>query len=280
MSLAQIDARRAAIRTHLFLLCPNNSGSTYLGNAIKRSQHVWGFRPEGQHVFGFAGPHTQGHEHALIWGSTPETRAVFEDADYDWERTERAWYYHAEAARDDASVFFTKSPPFLLIAQQLRAHFRGTRFILMVRNPFAMMEGIVRRYDQLERFETRAELIKATAQHIVTCFEYQAKNRAAFADIACSFTYEELCAAPDAAAKKIAALVPVLDDLDLTQRLAVKGQYDERLRNMNADQIARLSDDDLAGAARVFAPHAELFEPHGYSIDPHTVRVTSLPDGE
>lgn len=280
MSLADIEARRAAIRTHLFLLCPNNSGSTFLGNAIKRSQHVWGFAPEGQHVFGFAGPHTQGSRWALIWGSTPEARAHFEGGHYDWQRIEKAWYHHASAARDDAPVFFTKSPPFLLIAEQLRAHFKGTRFIFMVRNPFAMMEGVVRRYAKQDRFATRTDLVEAVARHIVTCFEVQAANRKRYADISCAFTYEELCADPQGIARKIHTLVPELDDLDLAQRLSVKGQYDEPLRNMNADQIARLSDQDIATAARIFAPRRDLFEPFGYAIDPAGADVTNSADGE
>lgn len=266
MSLADIETRRAAIRTHLFLLCPNNSGSTFLGNAIKRSAHVWGFEKEGQHVFGFAGPHTRGSNWALIWGSTPEARALFEEGEYNWPRIEKAWYHHADAAREDAPVFFTKSPPFLLIAEQLHTHFADTRFIFMVRNPFAMMEGIVRRYATQDRFATRAELVEAVARHIVTCFEVQAQNRERYADISCAFTYEDLCADPQGMAAQIQALVPELDDLDLSQRLAVKGQYDEPLRNMNADQIARLSEEDIAIAARNFSAHRHLFEPLGYDI--------------
>ena len=60
-------------------------------------------------------------------------------------------------------------------------------------------------------------------------------------------------------------LVPQLDDLNLRQKIKVR-EYDENLRNMNKQQIARLSKDDICHINEIFSPHRDLFEFFGYSL--------------
>ena len=265
MTLDRIAARDAQIDTHLFLLCPNNSGSTYLSSAIARSQHVLSLAKEGQHMFGFAGPHTRNSPFALVWGGTPEGLATFADGDYDWKRTKKAWYFHAEGA-EDANVFHTRSPPFLLVSDQLRANFRDARFILMVRDPYATLEGIVRRRRGAAEDLPLTDLPTVAARHLVTCFEKQRANRETLAGCSTFFTYEALCADPQAVAAQVEDLLPQLGDLDLSQRLRVKGMYDEPLRDMNEEQISRLSPEDIAAANAVFEQHEDLLTQFGYAL--------------
>lgn len=267
MSKHKIEQVAAAVTTHLFILCPNNSGSTYLSRAIAQSRQVWSLEREGQHVLGFAGPQTLNSPWPLVWAADESRLAHFRDSpDYDWERTRKAWYFHATAARDDAPVFHTKAPPFLLIADQLRAAFANTRFIIMVRNPYATLEGILRRWQRTDASARTLDLAEAGARHIVACFEHQIRNIERFYGCSVAFTYEELCAAPDAKAHEIRVLVPGLDDLDLTQRLAIKGTYDEPLRNMNAEQIARLSPEEINRANTVFGPREDILARFGYTL--------------
>ena len=267
MSAALIEDRRQAIKQHLFLLCPNNSGSTYLSRALATSQSVWSLPREGQHMVGFAGPSTIETPWPLIWGAQEGSLAHFRDSpDYDWERTKRAWYFHANAARDDAPVFHTKSPPFLLIADQLAANFVNTSFLFMVRDPYATLEGIMRRHIAAGTVAEVGRLPEIAARHLVTCYRYQRDNIAKFADRSKFFRYEDLCADPQAVANSIAELMPELEGLDLTQKLAVKGSYDEPLRNMNKDQIARLSAAEIEMANEIFCPNAELLSHFDYSI--------------
>ena len=267
MSKAHLEQVTRAVNTHVFILCPNNSGSTYLSRALAASQHVWSLEREGQHVLGFAGPQTLNSPWPLIWGATQESLSHFRDSpDYDWLRTRKAWYVQAQARRPDAPVFHTKAPPFLLIADQLQAAFEQARFIIMVRNPYAVLEGILRRWQRAENAKRDLDLATIAARHLIACFTYQRQNMERLAGCSTSFTYEQLCEAPVHAAQRIQALVPQLDDLDLTQRLKVKGIYDEPLRNMNAEQIARLGSEEIATATAIFAPHRQLFADFGYAL--------------
>lgn len=267
MSAAIIERRRAAIKTHLFLLCPNNSGSTYLSRALGTSPHVWSLAQEGQHMLGFAGPSTMQTPWPLIWAASDESLSHFRDSpDYDWERTKKAWYFQATASREDAPVFHTKSPPFLAIADQLDAHFADPRFLIMVRNPYAAMEGIMRRRGRSPQNTDSAELPRIAARHLVACLAMQARNIERLGSKAVHFTYEFLCDQPDEVARRITALVPEIGDLDLTQKIAVKGEYDEPLRNMNADQIDRLTEQDIALANEIFSQHTAVLSHFNYSL--------------
>lgn len=264
---SEIEQRRAAIRKHLFLLCPNNSGSTYLSRAIATSPNVWSLEREGQHTFGFAGPTTTDTPWALIWAGEDDTLAFFRDSpDYDWERSKKAWYLLAEAERDDAPVFHTRSPPFLAITDQLVDNFCDPHFLLMVRNPYAALEGIVRRRTRAPLIDNPDNLARVAAMHLMRCFAMQKRNIERLGERAIHFTYEQLCADPRNIATRIKAFVPELGQLDLTQKLEVKGTYDEPLRNMNDDQITRLSQSQLGEANSVFRQHQELLSYFDYEL--------------
>ncbi|MXO57601.1 sulfotransferase [Pontixanthobacter gangjinensis] len=262
-----IERRRDAIKTHLFLLCPNNSGSTYLSRALATSPAVWSLEKEGQHMIGFAGPSTLESPWPLIWGSSEDSIAHFRDSpDYDWSRTKRAWYYHASAKRDDAPIFHTKAPPFLLIADQLANNFAGAAFLFMVRNPYAAMEGILRRHDRAGFLNRSPDLATVAARHLVTCLTAQRHNISEYAEISIDFRYEDLCASPQEISNQISNFLPEIGPLDLAQKLAIKGTYDEPLRDMNTEQIARLSAEEIAAANEVFRPNAELLSHFDYRI--------------
>lgn len=267
MSNALIEQRRAAIKKHLFLLCPNNSGSTYLSRALATSPEVWSLAKEGQHVIGFAGPSTLESPWPLIWGSSDESIAFFRDSpDYDWERTKKAWYFHATASHENAPIFHTKAPPFLLIADQLAANFCNSAFLFMVRNPYAAMEGILRRHGRAGFLEREPQLATIAANHLVACLAAQKRNSEVLADVSVSFRYEDLCGSPRDIAAEIECLVPEIGALDLTQKLAIKGTYDEPLRNMNDQQIARLSPEEIAAANEIFRLKAALLSHFDYPI--------------
>lgn len=255
-----------AIARHLFLLAPNNSGSTFLAAALARCARAWSLPREGQHVAGFQGPSSRGTGTRLLWAADPASVATFRDpAAYDWNRTRRAWYFHARAERAEADTLIVAAPPFLLVADQLAAAFADAAFLIMVRNPYAVAEGIIRRAANAGPVAPGDSLATTAARHIVAAFAAQQANRIALAERAIFFTYEDMCAAPGPVAMRIAALAPALADVTLDQSLPVKGRYHEPLRDMNADQIARLTPGQIADLNAVFATHYDLLASFGYA---------------
>ena len=253
------------VKTHLFGIAPNNSGSTFLKEALATCRSTWNLTREGQRMLGFVGPATR-DKGALIWSTEADWLAVLTDPGaYDWARTCRAWYFQAFARDPEASVFYTKAPPFLLYVGELARHFRNAKFLFMVRNPYAVCEGICRNLHRSSLAQGR-DLPDAAARHVVNCLAWQRRNLRVYGDRGVFFTYEAMCDHPDEVEEKIRALTPELDDLRLQRRLLVKHRYNEVLTNMNERQIARLDADKVAAFNRVFRRHADLFDHFGYEI--------------
>ena len=292
-----IDDVEKHVHTHLFGIAPNGSGSAFLKAALATCRATWNLRREGEDAFGYAGPRTRwptrvaviaarvlaaarlrgpaqflDHPAVLIWASEQRWIDLLTDpSSYDWPRTRKAWYHEAFARSPDASVFYTKTPHHLLLVNDLVRHFRNAKFLFMVRNPYAVCEGICRRYREPERFPGGLlrpqipNLREAAARHVATCLEWQRRNIQAHGDRGVFFTYETMCAEPERTAQAIRALAPELDDLNLRQRLSLT-RYSEMLTDMNARQIARLGAEDFAAFNRVFREREDILAWFGYRI--------------
>ena len=254
------------VSAHLFVICPNHGGSTFLKEALATSRMTWNLEREGQHMLCFAGPSSRGTGAGLLWASEQRFIGLFDDdSAYDWPRTRKAWYFQAFARDPAACVFVTKSPPFLLNVAGLNRGFANARFLFMVRNPYALVEGIWRRRWKRPHLG-EAEMLDAAARHVATCLAYQRRNVEAYRDNGRFFTYEAMCDEPARVARIIRSLVPELRDLKLRQRLPVKGMYDEMLTNMNERHIARLTPAQIDAVNGVFRPRRGLLDHFGYSI--------------
>ena len=262
------------ITTHLFVIAPNNSGSTFLKKALATSRATWNLKYEGQAVHGFIGPVThrrvpqsRGSVPLWLWGAERRTTDLLTaPGAYDWPHTRTAWYFQAYARDLAATVFVTKSPPFLLNVGQLARHFRNAKFLFMVRNPYAVCEGICRYSTQVpDHHASVRNLSEAAARHVVTCLTWQRHNVETYRSRGVFFPYETMCAEPERVVQEIQAVVPELADLNLRRRLAVK-RYDEMLTDMNARQMARLDAEQVAAFNRVFRQHRDVLAYFGYDL--------------
>lgn len=253
------------VSTHLFVICPNNSGSTFLKEALATCRMTWNLEREGQHVLGFAGPSSRSNRTGLVWASEPRFILLYDAAAYNWALIRKAWYFQAYARDPAATVFVTKSPPFLLNVAALERHFTNARFLFMVRNPYAMVEGIWRRRSRLPGAKADA-VLDAAARHAVACLAYQRRNVDTYRTNGRFFAYETMCRDPARVERTVRSLVPDIDDLTLRQKLPVKGMYDEMLTDMNDRQIARLTAAHIEVINRVFLAHHHLLDHFGYRI--------------
>ena len=75
-----------------------------------------------------------------------------------------------------------------------------------------------------------------------------------------------MCAEPERVAHAIQGLVPEIDDLNLRQRLLVKGKYNCLPTDFNARQISCLDAGQVALCNRVFRRHGNVFDHFGYDL--------------
>jgi hypothetical protein len=233
----------------LFIVCMNNSGSTLLERLLSACRNVVGFtapagpdrQVNGQKFVKEYMPSPSGLKCQRIWSE--QAAALQDESQYQWSQIHARW--RKEWARNPKfetaapRVVLEKSPPNIYRALMLQKHFQKSCFILMQRNPYAVAEGIRR----------RASLpIERCIQHWIRCAEQQIENEKVLLR-AVKLRYEELSESPAACRQTIVNFLPELDDLDITQDVAVHtvdGRVRQRIVNYNDKQIALLSNQDLA----------------------------------
>jgi hypothetical protein len=197
-----------------------------------------------------------------IWS---EAAAVLEDsANYDWFLVKAAWI--REWSEDPKSmtaarpVYVEKSPPDLLRVEMLEREFPPASFLVMVRNPYAVAEGIRRH---------RGYDIDRCTRHWMYCSRRQIENIERLERRAW-FTYEDLCTDPDAVRDKIVGLVPELQDLSFHGTLEAQAARDlpaaQLETDLNARAIDALDPEDVWRISQLLSQEPELCEFFGYRI--------------
>lgn len=254
-----------APKTHLFILAPNNSGSTLLRKYLEKSFFARYLNQEAQHTQGFVGPSSRGTGLRLLWAHSRDALSQFTDVSaYDWKKSNQAWLENSIVNSNKATVLVTSSPPFLLMLNQLDQFFPDARFILLVRDPYAIVEGIYRRRSLQPVPE--ADCYRAAAQHAMRCLQYQRENIQQNLENSVSFSYEDLCDHTDMVKKSIQTLVPEFLDLNFDAEVSVKGKPSAPIKNKNTEQIKRIDKNGFNTINDVFIHHQELLDSFGYSL--------------
>lgn len=254
------------VALNLFVIAPNNSGSTLLRTALATSPNVWSLEREGQHIPGFTGPSTRGTGLRLIWASSEQRLSHFQgEAGYDWARNKLLWYSAAQGAAQSARIFVTSSPPFLFQMQALSDVFNPAQFILLIRDPYAAAEGIIRRASQQPLYPDE-NIVDAAARHVAACFRQQAENRRLYPDAAMTLTYEDLCDHPEESAARISDFAPALSALDFNRSFSVKDKLSRKISNHNEAQISRLTRAQILRLTAIFRQAKPQIQSFGYAL--------------
>lgn len=234
---------------YLFIICMNNSGSTLLERMLRQCRNAVAFpaTPDAQ---------TNGQQFAREYmpipgRMKPKCRRIWseqadvleDDTSYNWPMIKRKWRArwagNPKFQTASTRVFLEKSPPNVFRATMLQREYPNSYFILMHRNPYAVVEGI-RRRGKID--------IKRGIRHWIHCSRKQMDNERRLKRTIRT-SYEELSEKPDDCRKQIVEFVPELDDLDMRREVAVQavdGKIRQQIVNYNPKQIALLSQADLA----------------------------------
>jgi len=228
--------------SYLFVLCPPYSGSTVLWKLLSTSANVSALPDEGQFL--------------------PELREIMRARPWDagyalpWPDIKRVWESYWDL---EQPVLLEKSPPNLIRTQEILAHFRPASFIIMVRNPYAQSEGLVRRNHWT---------IRKAANFSLMCLRRQRENARALQN-ATVLTYEALVRDPAAACAQLTAFIPALGELDSSASFevhSIDGTVERTITDLNARKIAALGADGIAALNAVFEPQRDTLEAWGYRL--------------
>lgn len=249
--------RRDAI--HLFLLSPPLSGSTVIGQILATSPRITVFKGKGEGQF------------------LPEARPLLlvderwqPDYQPDWSQLKAIFYSYWLPSR---RIRFEKSPPNVIRADQLEQTFQSSYFLITIRNPYALVEGLIRRQWPFGQFGPQSSAAPpATAQqaaefwvHVASAQRYNLQTLRH----TLLFTYEEIMDRPEQVTDRIVAWLPELEELRPDARVSshnVTGQPVTQLQNLNALKIQNLSQSQTAEINRVLSRHQDLLDYFGYQL--------------
>lgn len=214
------------MKIYLFVLCPPFSGSTILWKLISTSEKVSALPSEGQFL----------NETKKIMREDPWNK----DYDMPWADIKQVWDQYWDHEKD---VLLEKSPPNLIRAEQISACFRPAKFVVMVRNPYAHCEGLMRRNHWSAR---------KAAEFSAQCLRAQMNNMNNL-DGPLSVTYEELVGDPEGVTHRIERSIPELGRLDCKAEFEVHsidraGKRNiidlnhKKMNNLSAGSINLISD--------------------------------------
>ena len=176
-------------------------------------------------------------------------------------RIKRQWSY----SFDDAAVLYEKSIANAARIPFLDAYFKPAYFVVIVRNGYAVAEGLRRRGNP--RKYGRTEFgdnypIEMCAKQWAVSDEIVSAD-AADADNVLYLTYEDFCAKPG---KNLRAITDFLELNPLPDEVTNKNWEihgsSSRIRNMNEDGIAKLSADDIV---KVRDAASDALDKYGYT---------------
>ena len=235
----------------LFILGCNNSGTTLLSEILGAHPLVRTMPKEGQWMtaaipnstkLGVGRVFSQRLD-AFRW-TEAEDGACVQRLRYDWARH----------FRPGPGVLLEKSPPNTLRSRWLQRFFRPARFIAIVRDPYAIVEGISRR---------RGHSITEAAQHWRQVHEVLREDLP-YLEHCLLIHYESLCESPQEHLGRIERFldlpVPFPDSLLERQFRAhnIEGRP-MALENMNPRSWARLSASDIETITRVVGDELRHF---------------------
>jgi hypothetical protein len=233
-----------APRKWLFVVGCYNSGTTLLSRLLLGHPQISGLTEEGMFLTDRLDM-PENHGWTRMWSQCEaEIRArdaAMTDADFDAIR--RQWGFWEKGPVD---VYLEKSIPNVLRMEALQAAFAPACFVHIVRNGFAVAEGIQRKA-QLKRFPNRQhpdrypiELCAEQWRRSLEVVEEARPRLTNFLEI----TYENLCAAPEATLGAVEDFVGIQrGGVDVAGEFTIH-KTKSAVQDMNARSLAKMKPAD------------------------------------
>jgi hypothetical protein len=240
----------------LFVVGCYNSGTELMMNLLGEHPAIAALPHEGQFL---TRQFPTDYELGLprMWALREELFRLSEsDPGPDVKRLKRDWLMRLDRSRP---IFLEKSPPNAARTRWLQAHFENAHFLAVVRNGYAVAEGIRRKAEPhhlpdgwplelcARQWARSNEVLLADARHLRRVLWLR---------------YEDFVTDPRAELQRILDFVELEGTVDLERTWTIH-ERDEPIRDMNADSIDRLTAAELAVVTREAEPMLRHF---GYDL--------------
>ena len=244
---------------HLFLLSPPFSGSTAITQLIRTSPNVTVFpgRGEGQHL--------------------PEAKNILlvdqrwnPNLKVNWERIRKIFLSYWSPLKP---IRFEKSPPHIVRAAELEQLFENAYFLITLRNPYAQIEGLLRRRIPFNNYGPQttpspSPTPRDAAEFWVRTARFQKYNMEQLKN-SCFFSYEELTKKTDETISIILEFLPDISNVDIEAEFTarnVTGKPIKGFKNLNQQKIDRLSSRQLKEVNSILCQHQDILHFFKYQM--------------
>ena len=220
----------------VFIISCTNSGSTVLHELLAAHPDIASMRFEGQHYQDQLPLPTEDDAQRL-WALTPKYRLDENSkANIDVNRIKRQWSHFMNYPT--RGFYLEKSPPNAVRTRWLQKHFPQAYFIALVRNGYAVAEGIARR---------TGVGLEAAARQWNTCLDVMLDDFTHL-ERKILIRYEDLIESPDAVIARVLTFLGTGDKVTSVREreYRIHGQVQAVSRQMNERSIGSLSEVDLA----------------------------------
>jgi len=231
----------------LFILTPPYCGSTLLNQILSTSDNL------------SCNNHLGVREGQLL----PELKDMMfynkgwhNEVSYPWEEIKKVWMKYWDQRK---TILMEQSDSNIMRVTEIKKVFDNIVFLAMVRNPYAHVEGLIRRNGATTEF---------AAEFALRCLRYQKQNKDNEKNILL-LSYEDLCDKKDESVEKIKEFIPELgaikSDLEFSaHNFKTKGKM--KIQNLNDEKINKLSSEQIKIINSYFKKEEELLNYFGYSI--------------
>jgi len=231
----------------LFILSPPYCGSTLLNQLLSTSKNVscnnnLGTR-EGQLL--------PGVRHFMF-----QKNRWDKSVKYPWDKIKKIWLKYWDLSKP---ILLDKSIPNIMRVSDIKKEFENIFFVCMVRNPYAQVEGLMRRND---------ESVENAAIFSLKCLQYQRQNIKNEESLL-FISYEQLTENPEKTKRKIIAFLPELSDINIDLKYKAhnfKTKSKMGIVNLNQEKMDKLTGEQIETINCIFEKEKELLDYFGYQI--------------
>lgn len=231
----------------LFILCPPYCGSTLLNQILSTSNNL------------SCNNHLGVREGQLL----PEVKSIMflnkgwdTDVSYPWQKIKNVWMKYWDQRKE---ILMDKSTTNIMRVDEIKKVFKNIYFLAMVRDPYAHVEGIIRR---------NSSTVDYAAKFALKCLRYQKYNIENEKNLL-FLSYEDLCDKKKYSIQKIEEFIPALGAINSDLEFKAhnfKTKARMKVKNLNYEKISKLTSDQKKVINSYFKKEVDLLNYFGYKI--------------
>lgn len=178
------------------------------------------------------------------------------DLEVNWDLVKEIFYKNWDF---DKPVLFEKSPPHLIRALQIEKVFSPSYFLIGIRNPYAHIEGLIRRNNSSPT---------AGAEFWLKCAKFQIINLKHLKNT-CYFRYEDLTDDTEKTIEKIRSFIPEIRHLNKDKTFIAHNITNKPIKgivNLNNQKISLLKQKVIDEISRTLRKEKEVVDYFNYEI--------------